>query len=190
MCRKPARPALVMGIAIAVVGLCVPLGSSAAAGVYAYPEAGQSAQQQRNDHLQCESWAKNQSGYDPSLLPAPVPQGYSSPPPRSGAVVFGKGNYGEGGGILDAGKGAGLGAIFGAIAGNAGAGAAIGAASGLFLGSVRRSNDQAEREAWERRQAQQYEQQQLAADSQRAARLQGYRRAYSTCMRARKYQVE
>jgi len=189
MFGKPAKRAAALSLSMAVAGLCAPLAGSAASGVYAYPQAGQSAQQQRKDQLQCESWAKSQTGFDPSS-PAPPPAPiYSSPPPASGAVVFGQGSYGEGGGVLDAGKGAGLGAIVGAIAGNAGAGAAIGAASGLFLGGGRRSNDNAERAAWERQQAQQYQQQQQAAAGQRSARHQEFTRAYATCMRARKYQV-
>ena len=186
---KPAVAVRIIGVAVAVAGACLPLASSAA-GVYAYPQAGQSQEQQRKDQMQCQSWAKNQTGFDPARAPAPVTAHYSSPAPKSGAVVFGKGDYGEGGGVLDAGKGAGLGAIFGAIAGNAGAGAAIGAASGLFLGGVRRSNDQAERDAWARQQQQQQQQQQQAAANQRSAREQEYRHAFGTFMRARKYQVD
>jgi hypothetical protein len=186
--RKFHRRRRMIGVAIAVVSLCAPLGSSAAA-VYAYPKGGQSAQQQRKDQLACESWAKSQTGFEPSRQVVAVAPQYSSPPPQSGALVFGKGDYNEGGGILDAGKGAGLGAIFGAIAGNAGAGAAIGAASGLFLGGVRRSSDAVEREAWERRQAEEHRQQQQAESARWAAQQREYESAFATCMRARNYQV-
>jgi hypothetical protein len=130
-----------------------------------------------------------QSGFDPSRQRTYVVQGYSSPPPSSNSGVFGRGEYGQGGAIGDAGMGAGLGAIGGAIAGNAGAGLAIGALSGLFIGSVKRSNKQAERDAWERRQAEQrYRQEQQIASETSRGRME-YGRAFSTCMQARDYEV-
>jgi hypothetical protein len=179
-----------MSVAVTVAGLCVPV-VSPAQGVYAYPQAGQSQQQQQKDTSECHIWAVNQSGYDPSRpAPAPAPT-YSSPPPSSGAQrgIFGRGSYGQGGGIADAGKGAAGGALIGAIAGDAGKGAAIGAVSGLFIGGVKRSNAEAERQQWEQQQAQQQAQQQQAAAAQNAQGRQQYERAFATCMRGRKYQV-
>ena len=44
MHRKPAVAVRVIGVAVAVAGACLPLASSAA-GVYAYPQAGQSQEQ-------------------------------------------------------------------------------------------------------------------------------------------------
>jgi hypothetical protein len=189
MTRKPNKTRGMLAVVAAVATLGAPL-SSPAADVYAYPAAGQSEKQQRKDHGECHAWAINQSGFDPSQPTPAVASGYSSPPPSGSSGVFGRGSYGQGGGIADAGKGAAGGALIGAIAGNAGKGAAIGALSGLFIGGVKRSNAQAERDAWERQQAEQYRRQQQAASSQRAAQQADYRRAFTTCMRARKYQVD
>ena len=38
--------------------------------LFAYPNAGQSEQQQADDRFECHDWASRQSGYDPSLTPA------------------------------------------------------------------------------------------------------------------------
>lgn len=190
MRKKPYTTIELMGVALTVASLCIPI-VSPAQGVYAYPQAGQSQQQQQKDTSECHLWAVNQTGFDPYRASAPAAPSYSPPPPASGvrSGVFGRGSYGQGGGIADAGKGAAGGALIGAIAGDAGKGAAIGAASGLFIGGVRRSNAEAERQAWEQQQAQQQYQQQQAAAAQRAQQQQAYERAFATCMRGRKYQV-
>ena len=189
MTKKPNKTAGLLIVAAAVGTLCAPV-VSPAAGVYAYPTAGQSEKQQQKDQSECSQWAKKETGFDPSQ-PAPAPRrSHSSPPPSGSSGVFGRGSYGQGGGIADAGKGAAGGALIGAIAGNAGTGAAIGALSGLFIGGVKRSNEQAEREAWERQQADQHRRQQEAAASQHAAGQSEYGRAFTNCMRARKYQID
>ena len=103
--------------------------------------------------------------------------------------VFGRGRYGEGGGVADAGKGALGGLVIGGIAGDAGKGAAIGALSGLFLGGVKRSNADAEREAWYRQQ----QQQEAAAQAQyrqQVGQMQAeHDRAFAACMSGRGYRV-
>lgn len=159
----------------------VPGPATAQSGVYAYPTKGQTQEQQQQDQIQCHRWAVNQTGFDPNFPPPDVA------PPPSGSVqtssgLFGRGAYGEGGGILDAGKGAGLGVIGGAIAGNPAAGAAIGAVSGLFIGGVRRNNEAKEREAWHRQ-----HQQEVAA--RRRQQVADWNHAYLTCMTGRGYQV-
>jgi hypothetical protein len=179
----------IVGVALAALGAGAP-GISWAQGAYAYPKAGQSKQQQQKDQSDCRGWAVDQTGFDPSRQQTYVVQGSSAPPPSSSGGIFGRGDYGEGGGLADAGKGAGLGAIGGAIAGNAGAGAAIGALSGLFIGSVKRSNQQAERDAWERQQAEQRRQQEQQIAAQDARGRSEYERAFGACMRARGYQVQ
>jgi hypothetical protein len=159
----------------------VPGPASAQSGIYAYPAKGQSQEQQQQDQIQCHQWAVNQTGFDPNFPPPDVaPRASGSVQASSG--VFGRGAYGEGGGLLDAGKGAGLGAIGGAIAGNPAAGAAIGALSGLFLGGIRRSNEASERQAWHRQ-----HQQEVAA--QRRQQVADWNRAYFTCMTGRGYRV-
>lgn len=165
---------------------------AAAAGVYAYPLKGQSAQQQEQDEIACSRWATQQTGFDPRNPPASHGGGYYSSPPPSGSVqsgIFGRGRYGEGGGVMDAAKGAGLGALGGAIAGDAGKGAAIGAVSGLFIGGVRRSNQAQERENWERQQAQVRAQQQAQHDAQVRQMRNEHSRAFGACMSARDYRI-
>ena len=126
-------------VGAAALSLAVTLLPAAMAqGAYAYPLKGQSAQQQQKDELECIDWATQRTGVDPRRPPS-YQGGYSGAAP-SGQVnsgFFGRGRYGEGGGIADAGKGAAGGALVGAIAGDAGKGAAIGALSGLFIGGVK-----------------------------------------------------
>ncbi len=172
----------------ATLGITAPV---AAQVIYAYPKGGQSAQQQQKDEIECNNWAAQRTGYDPTRPRTYVAQGgYSSPPPRSSSGLFGRGDYGSGGGITDAGVGAAGGALFGAIAGNAGAGAAIGALSGLFIGGVKRSSQQSERDAWERQQAQQQAAQQRQFERREAVQRGEYTRAYSACLQGRNYQIQ
>ena len=52
-----------------------------------YPTKGQSAQQMEKDKLECYSWAKGQTGFDPMVLPKAT-----APPPaqqQSGSVAGG-----------------------------------------------------------------------------------------------------
>ena len=179
-----------ISLVISLAAMVVPATGSAQ-GVYVYPKAGQSQQQQQTDSGECHGWAVGQSGYDPTRPVAAAPQ-YCSPPPSSNvnSGVFGRGSYGQGGGIADAGKGAAGGALIGAIAGDAGKGAAIGALSGLFIGGVKRSNADAERQAWERQQADQQRQAQQYAAQQNAYGQSEYQRAFATCMRGRDYSVD
>jgi hypothetical protein len=156
-------------------------------GVFAYPMGGQSQQQQQGDHNECYQWAVQQSGFNPSA-PAPHVAQPNMPPPQSGGM-FGRGSYGQGGGVADAGKGAALGAIGGAIAGDAGQGAAIGAASGVLFGGLRRSRKERERQQWYEQQQMQAQQQQQQVAQQRAQQMQLYNRAYGACMSSRDYQV-
>jgi hypothetical protein len=177
--------------AIAVLALGVSMLQPALAqGAYAYPLKNQSAKQQQNDESECVRWATERTGFDPRRPPA-YHGGYSSPPP-SGSVnsgLFGRGGYGQGGGIADAGKGAGIGLIGGAIAGDAGKGAAIGALSGLFIGGIKRSSQAQEREAWQRQQAQQQNQQRAQYEAEIRQLQDEHTRAYGTCMSARGYRV-
>ncbi len=89
---------------------------------FIYPSAGQTQAQQSRDETECYSWARQQTGYDPSQQP---PSGSSSQP---GGVV--RGALG----------GAAVGVIGGAIAGDVGKGAAIGAGVGAVGGGVRRES--------------------------------------------------
>ncbi|MHB8813272.1 MAG: glycine zipper 2TM domain-containing protein [Steroidobacteraceae bacterium] len=139
--------------------------------VYAYPQNGQSADQQSRDRYECSLWAVHQTGFDPS---APnVPPEYrvvaSGPPPGTGTAI---------------------GAIAGAVIGAAispgwdrGAGAVFGGLTGAMIGSAsdaqRAQQNQVEMTA--------QEQQQAAAMSQKAF---DYRRALSACLSGRGYSVK
>ena len=184
---RTRRLVLALASAAAVAGA----GSVAvqAQGTFAYPNAGQSPQQQSQDSFECQQWATGQTGFRPGE-PMYVDQGYSQPPPQSSGGLFGQGSYGQGGMIADAGKGAGIGALGGAIAGDAGKGAAIGALSGVFIGGIKRSNQQAEYEQWQRQQAHQQQQAQQQAQAQYQQRQNAWNRAFGACMSSRNYTVQ
>ena len=89
---------------------------SAQGGLMIYPKNGQSSAAQTKDTSECQSWAAQQSGYDPA------------------AATSERGTVARGGA-----RGAAAGAAIGAIAGDAGKGAAIGAtAGGMKKGFERR----------------------------------------------------
>jgi hypothetical protein len=134
-----------------------------------YPARGQSNEQMEKDKFECYSWAKDQTGFDPTAPPQ-----ITTAQPESRSVTGGAAR----GGL----KGAALGAGVGAIAGSAGRGAGIGALTGGTLGGLR-SRSQNDRN----RQAQaQSEQQQFA---QYAQERDAYNRAYSACLEGRGYTV-
>ena len=83
--------------------------------VYVYPAKGQTPQQQAQDNSECQNWAQQQSGYNPTADTA------------KGVGV---------GAALGALGGAALGAAVGAAAGSPGTGAAIGAAAGGVGGAT------------------------------------------------------
>src|SRR5438093_140650 len=96
-------------------------GRAIAAGVFVYPQRGQSPEQQNKDSDECYNWARAQSGVDPGAPPPPAQAGQHARGAVGGAA-----------------RGAAVGAAVGAIAGNAGKGAAAGAVVG-GVGGRRRS---------------------------------------------------
>jgi hypothetical protein len=132
-----------------------------------YPAKGQSQDQMEKDKLECYTWAKGQTGFDPMKMPTA-----SSPPPQQEAQ---KGGVGRG-----AVRGGAVGLAAGAIAGDAGKGAAIGAASGGLIGGMKkRRSQQAAQTQWEQEQANAY--------------MQGrnsYNRAFGACLEGRGYTVK
>src|SRR5262245_66333453 len=106
-------------ITAAVLGVLV--AAPAVAEVFVYPKQGQSQQQFEQDQFACHSWAKQQTGVDPSQSYAAASPN-TAPPPQSGGAVRGGA------------RGAAGGAIGGAIGGNAGQGAAIGPGGGGATG--------------------------------------------------------
>ncbi len=149
--------------------LVAPSAAPLAQDVFAYPNQGQSQEQQQQDQFECFNWSKQQSGFDPMVAPTA-----STPPPQDQST--GPGALGG------AAVGAGAGAIGGAIGGNTGKGAAIGAIAGGLFGGMKSNKqnkkNQQSRQDWERQQAAQYQQ---GRDN--------YNRAYSACMSARDYTI-
>ena len=155
---------------IIAASLSVFLASSAwAAALMIYPSKGQSAEQQRSDEGACMSWAKEQTGFDPT---APMEATAPPPPQQQPSTNAAKGAF----------RGALGGLAIGAIAGDAGKGAAIGAGTGALVGGVRHhdqvQNTYAQQDAWAQQQAQQYQQ-----------RQNDFNRAYATCLQGRGYTV-
>ena|SRR5258708_2240703 len=132
---------------------------------FVYPAKGQSAEQTDRDKYDCYSWAKQQTGFDPSQPTQAATSPSSSK--KGGEVVKG------------AAVGAGVGAVGGAIAGDAGKGAAIGAASGALLGGIKKNRNKKE-------QQEEQQQQQAAVAGAKSA----YDRAYKACLEGKGYSVQ
>ena len=139
--------------------------------VYAYPEHGQSAQQQSRDRYECALWAVHQTGFDPSAPNVPT---------YDRVVVSGP----------PAGTGTAIGAIAGAVLGaalagddDAGAGAVFGGITGAMIGSA----SDASREQQSEQMMSEQERQQAA---QMAHQASNYRRAIGACLEGRGYSVK
>lgn len=129
---------------------------------YAYPTKGQTQEQQQQDHFACYSWAKQQTGVDPSQL-SPDTTTQSS---QQGQAIRG------------AAKGSLLGVVGGAIGGDVGEGAAIGAGVGALAGLFRKREEQ-----------QQQAQVQAQTNEAEQQKLQTYYSAWTACMQGRGYSV-
>jgi hypothetical protein len=149
----------IVGVTLAAATM---LAGAATAEVFVYPKKGQSQQQFEQDQYQCHSWAKGQTGVDPS-----APVAAAAPPPAQGGAVRG------------AARGAAVGAIGGAIGGDAGKGAAIGAGVGAATGRMRQNS-------YNRQTAAASQQ----AQAQQAQSIGRYEQAYGVCMEGRGYQVK
>jgi len=139
------------GLVISVLALSHGVDASAeATRIFAYPNAGQSQQQQEQDFSECHQWSVSQTGFDPTKpLAGPASSSAYGPgagnrvpttqmPPNAGNVL------GIGGGLLgDAVKGAALGAAGEALMGDAGKGAAVGALATSALGAFTRASQPA-----------------------------------------------
>jgi hypothetical protein len=85
-------------------------------GYFAYPQRGQTSEQISRDQLECQEWAKQQTGY-----------------------VSGAGETARGAGVgaaMGALAGAAIGVVGGAVTGSPGTGAAVGAATGAVGGAL------------------------------------------------------
>jgi Glycine-zipper domain len=143
------------------VGMLIAL-PLAAQEMFFYPSQGQTPEQQSKDRTECQVWAQQQTGVDPTR---PAPQ-VAAAPAQQGQVVRG------------AARGGLLGVVGGAIGGDVGKGAAIGAGVGATKGLLDRRRD--------RIHAEQAQQQTLSAQQ---AGLANFNRALSACMQGRGYSV-
>jgi hypothetical protein len=133
--------------------------------VYVFPANSQTPDQQAKDSSDCYTWAKQQTGIDPTVAPA---QKTADP------------NAGKGSAVKGAAKGAVAGVAIGAIAGDPGKGAAIGATAGGMGGLGARGAKKQQAEA------------QAAQQNQQAAANQTdtFKKAYTACMEGKKYTVK
>jgi len=145
--------------------------------IYAYPQNGQSPDQQERDRYECNIWAVKQTGFDPSGPNVPPHDRYrvvaAGPAPGSGTAV-----------------GAFTGAVLGAlIAGprNAGAGLIGGAIAGGVVGTAAEQNQRAAAQEQADNINYARDQQAVAAMDARAT---NYRRALSACLEGRGYTVK
>ena len=146
----------------------------AALGLAVYPGKGQDPTQQGKDEGECYTWARQQTGIDPTAAPAPAP---AAEAPKGGAV---KG----------AARGAAKGAAVGAVGdddrvrdeGNldAGEGAAAGAAAGAAKGrrAQKKAGKQAEAQAKQ------------TAQTQDAATKDTFKKSWGACLEGRGYSVK
>ena len=147
--------------------------------VYFYPAQGHSqpAEQQDRDRYECNQWAIQQTGFDPSqplLAPHQRMQIVAGGPPPGAAV----------------GVGAATGAVVGAAVSRpweSGRGALIGALAGAALGGIAESERESQVNQLQARSDAGYARTQNAALEQKASQ---FRRAIGACLEARGYSVK
>jgi hypothetical protein len=127
---------------------------------HVYPSRGQTPEQQQTDQAQCNTWAVQQSGYDPANSQAVV-KAQPAPVTGTGARVGG------------AAAGAAVGAVGGNDVGNA-------AVKGAVAGGVVKRN---------KNRAAAAQQNQTAAQQQQAS-MTSYQKAQQACLEGRGYSVK
>jgi hypothetical protein len=148
--------------------------------VYAFPQKGQTTQQQSVDEADCYNWAVGQSGTDPFQLQKQAQQQQQQ---AAQAQAQAK-DAGKGAGAAGAVKGAAAGAVIGEIASDdAGKGAAYGAAAGAIHGRRQQKKAQASAEQSASAQSQQAQQ---ATQQQ----MDNFKKAFSACLEAKSYMVK
>ena len=133
----------------------------AAAQQYAYPAKGQTPQKQKADEAECNTWAKQQSGFDPSKPPPAAAPTEPAPVTGSGARA----------------RGAAGGAAIGAIAGGDKSDAAV---AGAVIGASRQRRENRQAAA----------QQDQAAQQQVQAGHGAFQKARAACLEGRGYTVK
>ncbi|USD38314.1 glycine zipper family protein [Ferrimonas sp. SCSIO 43195] len=129
-----------------------------------YPAAGQDAEQQKQDKMECQAWATENTGVDPvQLASQPAPASQQTGGERARGAL----------------GGAAAGAAIGAIAGDAGDGAAIGAGVGVLRGGAK-----------QRHAAAANQQAQANAQAEKDSQMAMYGRAFKACMEGRQYTLQ
>jgi hypothetical protein len=141
-------------------------GNASAAQSFAYPPAGRTVEQQRQDQYECHAWAVEQSRYDPTKATQGGTPAQASATPRSAG----------GGAVGGAARGAAVAAIADEDTGD-------GARAGATLGVLRQRRAQASA-AYANAEAQKAAQQQ---QEQIKAQQTAYDSARNTCFKARGY---
>jgi hypothetical protein len=152
---------LKLAMSTAMVSACLLPGFAVGQQPIFYPAKGQSTAQQNRDQGECQAWAQQTTGINPTTLAqSPPPQAPSGPAVGGGERV----------------AGAARGAIIGEIAGgHGGEGAAVGAMVG---------GGQARRNQLHKQQTEQQ-----SANSARTSQISTYNRAVGACMEGRGYAV-
>ncbi len=145
-------------------------------GVFVYPAKGQKPDQQQKDETECYTWARSQTGIDPTA-PATTP---AQTPAKAD-------NPADGARLAGAARGAASGAVIGTIAGDAGKGAAIGATAGTVAGGAAKRRARRAAAQQQQQQAAQAQQQAAATDKQK---LDTFKKAYAACAQGRGYTVQ
>jgi hypothetical protein len=158
-------------------------------GMFVYPKANQTHDQQLIDESECYNSVQQQTGIDPQASGPKAP----SAADQNAAAQKGaeQAQQAQGGRLRGAARGAAGGAVLGGITGNAGRGAAIGATVGTVRGG--RQQRQANEAAKETGAQAAVSQQQQAYGQSKAAynqRMGAFKRGFSACMDARGYSVK
>lgn len=160
--------------------------------VFVFPAEGQDPEQQREDRLQCQGWAAEQSGYDPSLAAlsvylyglAAASTGASAAAGKDGALRGAAGGAAKGSLVRGAAGGAAVAALIGALSDDVSTGkaAAYGAGAGAAGGALR---GRLQQKGTDKAAAAEVES--LAQQTRR--NLANYGRAYKTCLEGRGYSI-
>lgn len=147
--------------------------------VYVFPAQGQAAELQSQEESQCYQWAMTNTGVDPfaSMQNASNAQQQAAQSQQQTAQAT------QGAGVRGAIGGAAAGAIIGEIADDdAGKGAAYGAAAGVIVGRSRARRARASAQSQAQTQSQQ-------AATLSSNEITNFKRAFSTCLKGKGYQV-
>jgi hypothetical protein len=148
--------------------------------VYVFPTTGQTPEVQAQDEAACYQWAVQNTGNDPFQLQKKQQEQQA----QTAQSQQQAGQAGKGAGAKGAVKGAAAGALIGEIASDdAGEGAAYGAAAGVIAGRRKGKKAQAEASAKAKEQGQE-------AQAATQEQLDGFKKAFSVCLEAKKYMVK